>query len=504
MVGRLAGRIAGHGYRADAAPFRGASHSRLTADWILGTTTSADQDIARSGVDLRNRSRELCRNNAWAHRYLDMIADNVVGPGVKLQARLQRGDVPDETMNDRIEDAWRRWGEVGQCTVDRRLSWNDVCREIAVARGRDGEVLIRIVEGFDNAFGFAIQLLDIDQLDETLHVPARAGRNEIRYGIEVDTFGAPVAYHLFDRHPSESLRGQRIRVPVDQVIHYYRPHRIGATRGVPDLAPIMWDLNMLRGYQEAELVAARTAAAKGGFLTRTGDIDGGSTDEDYDPANPLVMDAEPGTWTELPVGITAVPVDPTHPTTAFPEFIKSTLRSVASGLGVSYASLNSDLSDANFSSMREGKNTERDRWIGLQRHLIDHVIMPIYRRWIDAAILRRQIGGTIRPADLLRVEWQPRRWAYVDPDKEAQAGIRQIGAGLTSRTAIAASQGRDIIDIFRDLRREEDLAREFGLDITPETSIWPGIRSVEDKQEDEKRRSGNSDNATLLRLTEGG
>jgi capsid protein len=60
------------------------------------------------------------------------------------------------------------------------------------------------------------------------------------------------------------------RVPVDaaEIIHKFIQYRPGQTRGVTLFAPILLDLKMLDGYQQAELVATRMAAAKMGFLVQ--------------------------------------------------------------------------------------------------------------------------------------------------------------------------------------------------------------------------------------------
>src|SRR5690606_9806993 len=88
----------------------------------------------------------------------------------------------------------------------------------------------------------------------------------------------------------------------------------------------------------------------------------------------IPMEAEPGTFGRLPVGYSVEEWDPNHPNTAFAEFDKAVLRSIAAGLDVSYNSLAADLSDANYSSRREGKLDERSVWAGLQQWMIDGLL----------------------------------------------------------------------------------------------------------------------------------
>ena len=68
---------------APAAPLRrqyqGALISRLTSDW-LATQTSADAEIRTSLRKLRDRSRELVRNNPYAKQAKRTTQVNVKAP----------------------------------------------------------------------------------------------------------------------------------------------------------------------------------------------------------------------------------------------------------------------------------------------------------------------------------------------------------------------------------------------------------------------------------------
>ena len=143
-------------------------------------------------------------------------------------------------------------------------------------------------------------------------------------------------------------------------------------------------LKMLHGYREAELVAARVSAAKMGFITSPdGD---GYTGEDLEDTHAPIMNAEPGSFEQLPAGMTVQSFDPQHPVTAFSDFHKAVLRGISSSLGVSYAALASDLESVNYSSIRQGALDERDHYRTLQQLMIDHFVMPVFEAWLAAAM----------------------------------------------------------------------------------------------------------------------
>lgn len=443
------------------AHYAGALASRLTADWVTAPL-SADAEVRWNLSTLRARSRELVRNTAFARRYVHHVAHNVAGPeGVALQAQFAG-----VMAQRRTEQRWAEWGEVGTATVCGTLSWVDVQRLVMRTLPADGEVLIRMVSGADNRFGFALQLLDADQLDEGFSRPAEPGRNAIQMGIELDGWGRPVAYHLWAQHPSEPMGRVRQVVPADQIIHLGDPMRPQQTRYVPWFASVMLEMNMLRGYYEAELVAARLAATQSGFFTRTGENEGVG----FDPAQrKLTMEAEPGLFTELDPGLQFEPWSPTHPTEAFGEFSKAMLRSIAAGLGISYSALSQDLSDVNFSSIRAGILDERDVYRALQTWLIAHLHTRVYRAWVRMAMLAGVLDSRLDQQSYHAVQWHARGWAWVDPEKDARAAMMAVEHGLDSRTRQAARQGRDFYDVIRERAAEEAFAQQLGVTLRTRT-----------------------------------
>jgi lambda family phage portal protein len=492
---RRAHRLAGHGSSPQAS-FTGAMHNRLNADWVLASIQSADQEVRQNLRTLKARSRELARNNSHAIRYLDLKADNVVGDeGIVLQSevRTPQGAFWKE-VNDRIEAAWQEWSGVGVCTACGRHSWVDVQRLTVVEEARDGDGFIRLLPAWrGNDFGFALQLLDPDQIDVDYNEPpgrdakGRA-RNEIRMGVEIDEWGRSVAYHVWTGHPAEpeGRARERVRVPAEQMNHWCRPYRVGQTRGVPDFTPVLQTVKMLAGYEEAELVASRIAAAKGGFFERTDAAVqlmnfNGKEDEQ------LTMEVEPGLFDSLPPGWKFSAWDPTHPTSAFPQFHKAMLRTIAAGLGVSYHVLAQDLEGVSFSSIRTGMLAERDTYRAVQGSLWRHVHSQVYREWVKWAlttgVLELPRSAPMDPRAYYRVKWQPRGWDWVDPLKDAQASAMEIRLGTNSRTRIAAAKGRNFEDILEEIRHEEDLAR--AAEITLSTDLSRGGGSTTDESAEE-------------------
>ncbi len=474
-------------FRPERRSIQGALGSRLTADWVT-QPLSMDAEMLPGLRTLRARSRDLAVNNDYARRFLNLVKSNVIGPqGILLQNKAREADGSyDKAANTKIEEAWKAWGKKGICTRCGKLSWVGLQNLVLESAARDGEVLIIKTTDRKNPFGFSLQVLEADYLDENLNREASGGRNAIKGGVEVNSFGQPVAYHLLAAHPGDSgplvSRRKYRRLPAGQVIHLFRLERAEQTRGLPWLTTPSYRLKMLDGYEEAELVASRTEASKMGFFISP---DGeGYTGDDYetdgDPDSAPISEAEPGTFEQLPTGMDFKAWDPQHPVTAFADFEKAILRGIASGLNVSYVDLANDLEGVSYSSIRQGELSARDHYRALQRWFIDNFISEVYREWLWYALLSNELRLPAGKLDKFnRPTWLGRGWSWVDPQKEIDANIEAVKHGFKSLSTVVGEQGYDIEDVFDSLAKEKELAREYGL-ILP---VFGGVKNGSAKEE---------------------
>lgn len=450
--------------------YAAAQMNRLTKSWSIANPTPADV-LKVSLKNLRGRSRDLARNSDYARRFLKMAKTNIVGPnGVAMQSRVKDDNgTLDIVANQRIEDGWKEFCQKGGCTVDGGMTMIDACKLFVESELRDGEILVRKIKGWaDNKCGFAMQFLEADFLDENLNAELRNG-NQIRLGIEYNKWDRPVAYHLLAKHPGSGvnlINGKAYhRIPADEIIHGFDAERVNQGRGIPAMATSMSRINMLGGYEEAELVSARTASAKMGFFT-TPDGDGYRGDEEDDDGDILdpIMEAEPGTFETLPTGVSFQEYNPQHPTSAFKDFIKSVLRGVASGLNISYVGLANDLEGVSYSSIRKGEMDDRDSWRVEQRHLIDHFLNEVFMAWLEMALTTQSVKLPLAKYEKFNAPvWRPRGWGWIDPVKEVAANIRAVTNGFKSMQDVASEQGRDVEEILEQIKREKELAKSLGL-----------------------------------------
>lgn len=448
--------------------YAGARGGRLFSDFIQ-SSFSADSQLRYNLEVLRNRSRELVRDNEFARRYVNLMKTNIVGDkGFHLQVKATNDDGSlDAPGNTIIENAFKSWGRLGNPTVDGRLSWLD-CQKYAIETlVRDGEVFIKKLSGRRYKDNFAIQLIEPDMIDEKKNELLSNG-NQIRMGVELDKFHKPVAYHVLTTHPgdkhySRQVAQKHIRVPAEEMIHVFMPSRTYQTRGEPFMASVISSLKMLGAYREAEIIAARISASKMGMLTtpNSDDYMGDDLHENFQP----IIDVEPGSFHQLPAGYDIKMFDPDRPNTSFGEFEGAILKGIASGLNVSYAALSSDLSSVNYSSIRQGALDERDHYKALQQFLIQHFVEPIFQNWLMSSM---DFGSIPLPSSKYdkfndNVVFRGRGWNWIDPLKEINASVVGLQNGILSHQDVQAHYGRDVEETFSQIAKDKQIATQNGL-----------------------------------------
>lgn len=451
--------------------YSAANKGRLFADF-KGSARSADSEIRWALPDIRNRSRDLERNNEYFRRYLQLLRVNTVGEkGFNLQVKGRNVEgTLDRAGNNIIEGAWKEFCRLGGPTIDGRMSMVDLEEHIITGVARDGEVFLRVVKGAYLRHGISLNIIEPDRVDDEKNELTKDG-NQIRMGVELDRdTKRPVAYWVLDYHKGDydymtPLNAKKYtRVPAEEMLHIYKMDRAGQTRGVPWSAAAMSSLKMLHGYREAELVAARTGAAKMGFFTSpAGD---GFAADGYEDTHTPIYDAEAGTFHQLPAGVDFKAFDPTHPTSAFADFEKAILRGIAGGLGVSYTALANDLEGTSYSSIRQGALEERDFYRTLHRFMIDHFLDPFFRIWLDHVMdfSYIPISGKGKFEKFTQdLTWRGRGFQWVDPLKEINAAVVGLQNGIMSHSDIAATYGRDAEETFAAIQRDKETAASFGL-----------------------------------------
>jgi lambda family phage portal protein len=446
-----------------------AQQTRLEAGWT-GTPESADGWIQKNLRTVVARSRHQATENDYARKFVAMVRNNVVGPtGIRLRStpRDANGKI-DQAAKDAIEEAWRVQSRPGNWEVTGTMSRAMFERLWIGGCAIDGSAIAVVVTGPDaGPSGFGLQIIDTMRLDPQ-HNEQLGGGRFIRHGIEFNSVGRPLAYHFIEEDPTLPLYAVGYygrtyqRIDASRVIHAFIPELVGQRRGIPWMTTALWRMRNLKGFEDAAVVNARIGAAKMGFFH---DPNGEMGEDD------LPMDAEPGTFENIG-GLKFESWNPQFPEQSTEQFVRTQLRGIASGICVSYNGLASDLTSVNFSSLRDGKNDERDTWRILQEWMIDTFERPVFDLWVERAVLAGSIrirNNPLRVTDLDKyksAEFKGRRWAWVDPQADVAAAKMAVEARLASRTKYIEEWNEgDAWDTFEQIAQEEDDMEELGVEI---------------------------------------
>lgn len=474
--GSLMPASAGRRMYANARP------SRFNVGLGSSGNTSADAELAHSLDRLRAAARQMVRDASFAKRAKTIVVNNIIGPGVGMQAQTKTSRAElNKRVNDDIEAAWAEWCEPRNCHTGGKLHFADLERAAMGQIFEAGEVLIRI---HYKAMGssrvpLALELVEPERLASEFTAPVGpvAPGNEIRMGVEVDQrFQRPQAYWIRERH-SGDIRvavsaGDRFeRVDAQDVFHLHVVDRWPQSRGEPWLHTVLRKIDSIDQYTQAELQAAQADAYHFGTIKKQHptSADGGALannqhDQAASGAKPEIA-IENGMVQELDFGEEFQYHHPTRPNTGAEPFLRFMLREMASGANVSYASLSGDYSQANYSSERVSQLDVRDVWRAFQQWWLRNFRMPLHKLFVRLGAINDALATVPREQYLVNVakfeavKFKPRGWNWVDPTKEVAAYKEALKAGLTSHEDVIAqtANGLDIEDVVEAIKRGNEL-----------------------------------------------
>jgi lambda family phage portal protein len=217
-----------------------------------------------------------------------------------------------------------------------------------------------------------------------------------------------------------------------------------------------------------------------GFITSPeGELQG---DDVYDEER--VSNFEPGVFKYLAPGESVNVPQLDAPDGQFEPFLRAMLRAVAAAIGCSYETVSRDFSQSNYSSSRLSLLEDREEWRTLQDWLIEHLLQPVYERWLAAAVGSGALalpGYEVVPERFEMVRWFPRGWAWVDPGKEVAAYKEAVRSGFKTQAQVVAESGGDLEDLLLARANEVDRAEQLGLqfDTNPAQVSGAGVAQTQ-------------------------
>lgn len=434
--------------------YEAASRGRGTSGWKAGST-SADAEIALAGAALRNRMRDLVRNNPIAAQAVQVLVNNIVGTGIRPRAATA-----DPALNRQVDDLWRRWA--ARCDAHGHTDFHGLLG-LAVREMIEGGEVFAVAQARRRENGrdvpLRIELREADHLDDA-RFDSRQDGTTISQGIETDRNGRRRAYWMFPEHPGNnapvfSRRLESVRIDAERVAHLFERQRV-QSRGTPWGTPAMRAIRDVDDWQTAELVRKKTEACMVGIVF--------GADEDQQSIAPVIQDADGNRVEQFEPGLIAyarggkdIKFNQPASTAGVYEWHRTQLHIIAAGFRVPYSLMTGDLSQANFSSTRAGLNefrrmVEQVQW----QTVIPMFCEPIWRWFVLAA----QTQGLL-PDGEIPAEWGPPKFESVNPLQDVQADLLEVRAGFSTLPQQIARRGYDpaeIIAEWADFAKKADAA----------------------------------------------
>jgi lambda family phage portal protein len=420
------------------ASYDGATQGRRAASWQRrGTDANAELSPAAQQA-LRAVSHEMVRNNAYAARGVQALAENIVGAGITFH--IMRAGKIDKTLTDLA----RAHFDTTACDAEGRHNLYGLQLLAARACVASGGALLRrrwrrLGDGLP--VPMQVQLLEPEYINMSLSGSLPNGGYRL-WGIEFNQIGKRTGYQMYAGHPGSSLPGMLSTklVPASDVIHLFRADRPEQQHGAPWFAPVVLRLKDFGEYVDAQVVRQKIAAAYSAFII--GDAETDPTPEVDSNGNAIDISGsqeylEPGLITHLSGGNTVEFGSPPS-VDGYAEVSRITMQEIAAGLGLPYELLTGDLSNVSFISGRLGRlnfkrSVETWQWLMFIPQFCD----PLGAWWLEAAAT---IGHDVAGAKFV---WSPPTFEMMDPASEVPATRDAIRAGLTTLPQAIRDRGFD-------------------------------------------------------------
>lgn len=456
-------------YAENLRAYEAGEVTRFNDGWVPIDGDTENGDKTQRDL-IKARARYLENNSDIAGAAVGGIVRNVVGTGIKPQARTG-----DERLNKEIESLWKEWTRPENCDITGQQTFEEMQAMLLRRKIVDGEILVKKVINKRGRFPLKLQVIKSDLLSQYL-LRAPKTNNVIRSGIELNDHLQPLAYWIDKKTPDGYTEYDPTRVRADEIIHLWTRSQPDQIRGMSDLTPIIKRLKDTQDYLDAETVAAKIAACFSVFITTQTGAPGmvGRIGSTKDPEKKKIQSIRPGMIKYLAPGESVTTANPSRGIASAKDYVSIQERLAGAGLGLSYELMSRDFNSSSFSAARQGMLEDRKTFEPIQQFLSAHLCTPIYREWLDTCVL----AGTLDIPDYFAnreayqaVEWVTPGWSWIDPQKEVNADISAIQNGGKTLSQWCAERGYDWREQLEQMALEKETAESLGLKLAVHTPI---------------------------------
>ena len=496
----------------------GASYEKRALKGFRADSGSPAEDIDYNNYTLRQRGRILYMGSPIATSALKTNRTNVIGTGLRLNPKINQDVLG---ISSEQAEAWERgvkaefslWADDKRaCDATGVNNFYGLQQVAFISWLMSGDVFALITREKatpQNPYTLRLHLIEADRIATPSSVLASLytegtaqNGNKIHDGVEVDSSGAIVAYHIRNTYPfqlaPDRLEWARVeaygkRTGLPNILHVMSSERPDQYRGVTYLAPVVEQLQQIKRYTNSEIMAALVESFFTAFVKTNADTsenpfnESVSNDGDAIRYDPNEYQMGPGQMNIMNPGEDIVFADPKRPASAFAAFVASIAKQIGAALEIPVDLLLKEF-NASYSASRAALLEAWKAFRMYRTWFVDDFCKPVYRIWMTEAVAigRVQAPGFFTDPKIaaawLGADWIGPSQGQLDPNKEISAEILAIQNGFTTYSdATARLNGGDWNANIGKLKQEKEQSNEIIQTATPSDS--GGGNSVPDHEE---------------------
>lgn len=418
---------------------------------------------AGSRATLRDRSRDILRNDGLYRAIIESRTDMTIGRGLSAQA-----DSGDAAWNRQAEDLWRTWAK-GMVDVAGKFSLNQIQSMVLGEVDTAGDLLAV----FTNA---GLQLIESERIVSP-HMGATR-TPELVDGVTIDpATGRHLTYHVadWDAQSGSSLKPETKKISAANAVLLTTCERVSQTRGAPSLASVLNDFDDGHEFRMASLEQARIAAflalvgkAQDPTATRNNLATGSryeEADDDFgNTTGRTVHEQEMKSGSLLWIGIneSIEAISTGNQQAQFDPFWRSIVSIACAAAGLPPEVVLKDFTRTNYSSARAALLQARTAFQRRREWFIACFLNRVWRwkvaGWVQTGLLPLHEG-------MYRVRWTMPSMGQIDPQKEVEGAREAFANSFTTFGEIAESMGYDGDELMERVAAEKNKMRALGLEV---------------------------------------
>lgn len=464
----------------------------------FSTNTQSGNALAGLASEpLRVQARHLDRNHDITTGALDKLVDFTIGPnGIQIepQPKKRDGSIHQE-FAERLQRHWNKWSEWPEVTWTHDRAGAE--RLLALTWFRDGEGFSQLIEGprgdqaHAGAIPFSLELIEPDLVPMGFDDVAR----RIRQGVERNSWGRPVAYHVYRDYPGDSptfdYSGQDTkRIGSELMTHVRTTRRMGQLRGISILAPAINRLIDIHEYEGSEQLAAKMAADLVFQWTRGApEMFNGGTPGGYDPLKltpPPVFRMDGGMIVAGGPGEGLTAVDTKRPNTNAAVFIGGLLRHAGAGIGLSYSAIARDY-NGTYSAQRQELVESWPHYHALTGMFVAQHERHVWQRFVAWELATYGIPAGLDMETVGDALFLGPPMPWIDPVKEAEGQILLVQACFKSSAQVIRERSGSLNDVYRAIAHEQQKRRDDNIASSLDGPAVSPAKDPDDKQAEPTR-----------------